>query len=459
MEYRDKRLLVVGSGISGISAAGLLSRKGAHVYLFDSNEKLKAEDIRKKLGDTENVDILIGGIPQDIRGELDGAVLSPGVPVDSPLVVSLKDEGITIIGEIELAYSVSGGGLIAITGTNGKTTTTSLVGEICRNYCASTKGEAYVVGNIGSPYADIADKTTYDCITVAEISSFQLETIDTFAPRISAILNITPDHLNRHKTMENYVKIKERIAENQTEDDTLVLNYDDPYTRDFGKRAKPRVIYFTREDEYASDEKVADIVHLSGDIIMYNDIPVIGIHEMQLLGTHNQENVMAAIAMTYAYGIPMDIIRDTIRSFKAVEHRIEYVRTVRGVDYYNDSKGTNPDAAIKGILAMVKKTILIGGGYDKQSEYDEWIEAFGDKVRYLILMGETAGKIADCAKAHGFTDIIMVSSMEEAVSKAYELSKPDEAVLLSPACASWDMFKSYEERGRIFKELVKELEE
>jgi UDP-N-acetylmuramoylalanine--D-glutamate ligase len=457
MDVKGKNVLVIGSGISGINAVKLLDHEGAKVSLFDANDKLLIDDIRRKL--MEDIDIYVGELPASVEESTDVVVLSPGVPIDNPLVESLRQKGVTVTGEIELAYAFAKGDLLAITGTNGKTTTTSLVGEICRNYVSKIGGKAFVVGNIGFPYTESALKTTDKSITVAEISSFQLETTDTFRPKVSAILNITPDHLNRHYTMENYVSVKERIALKQTAEDTIVLNYDDPYTRDFGDRVSCRVIYFTRKDDYKGHEKGRDFLHMNGDMIMYNDIPVIDVNDMLLLGTHNYENVMAAVGMTYAYGIPMDLIADTVRTFKAVEHRIEYVKTVRGVDYYNDSKGTNPDAAIKGIQAMKKPTILIGGGYDKQSSYDEWIESFDGKVRYLILLGQTADKIEECARAHGFNDIVKVDSMEEAVKKAYELSKPEGAVLLSPACASWGMFTNFEERGRIFKELVRGLEE
>ncbi len=457
MDVKGKNVLVIGSGISGINAVKLLDHEGAKVSLFDANDKLLIDDIRRKL--MEDIDIYVGELPASVEESTDVVVLSPGVPIDNPLVESLRQKGVTVTGEIELAYAFAKGDLLAITGTNGKTTTTSLVGEICRNYVSKIGGEAFVVGNIGFPYTESALKTTDKSITVAEISSFQLETTDTFRPKVSAILNITPDHLNRHYTMENYVSVKERIALKQTAEDTIVLNYDDTYTRDFGDRVSCRVIYFTRKDDYKGCEKGRDFLHMDGDMIMYNDIPVIDVKDMLLLGTHNYENVMAAVGITYSYGIPMDLIRDTIRTFKAVEHRIEFVRSVNGVDYYNDSKGTNPDAAIKGIQAMNRKTVLIGGGFDKKSSYDEWIDSFDGKVRYLVLLGQTAEKIAECARAHGVQAIIMVSSMEEAVKRSYELAEPGDAVLLSPACASWGMFTNFEERGRIFKELVNGLKE
>ena len=459
MDAKNKNVLVIGSGISGINAATLLGKVGAKVSLFDANDKLVIDDIKRKFIEETEADIYIGELPQSVGESIDEVVLSPGVPIDNPMVEEFRKMGARISGEIELAYEYAKGEVLAITGTNGKTTTTTLVGEICKNYAKQRGGDTFVVGNIGNPYTAVALDTKDDSMVVAEISSFQLETTDAFKPKVSAILNITPDHLNRHYTMENYVRVKERIALKQTADDVIVLNYDDPYTRDFGKRAPCRVVYFTRLDTEGAKAAGCDTLYMDGDMIMYNDMPVIDVNDMLLIGTHNYENVMAAVGMTYAYGVPMDVIKETVRSFKAVEHRIEYVKTVKGVDYYNDSKGTNPDAAIKGIKAMNRRTVLIGGGFDKQSSYDEWIEAFDGKVKYLLLLGQTAEKIAECARKHGYNDIVMVNDMEEAVKKAYELTEPGDAVLLSPACASWGMFTNYEERGRIFKELVLGLKE
>lgn len=280
-----------------------------------------------------------------------------------------------------------------------------------------------------------------------------------FHPNVSAILNITPDHLNRHKTMENYIEIKKSITLNQTEQDSVVLNYDDPVLREFGedeeKKPKAKVIFFS------SREKLKEGFYLDGDDIMYRhngrETLVINVHEMNLLGRHNYENVMAAAAVSLEMGVPMDIIRKVIKEFKAVEHRIEFVLERSGVKYYNDSKGTNPDAAIQAVKAMPGPTILIAGGYDKGNEYDEWIESFGDKVKYLVLIGQTRDKIAECAKAHGFTEIMYAEDMSEAVKVCASYANMGDNVLLSPACASWGMFKNYEERGRIFKECVRSL--
>ena len=448
MDLQNKTVLVIGTGKSGIGAAGLLSKAGAKTILFDSNEKLNVEALKEKTAGIASLQLVTGTLPLELEEQVELLVVSPGVPIDSDMVVSFEKRGIPVWGEIELAYAFSKGEVIAITGTNGKTTTTTLVGEIMSAY----KPSVFVVGNIGNPYTDIAMDTREDSVVVAEISSFQLETIHTFAPKVSAILNITPDHLNRHHTMECYVETKERIASNQTKEDVCVLNYEDTYTRTFGERCPAKVVYFS------SKRELADGLFLRGEEIMLAENgksqKLMNIHEMNLVGLCNVENVMAAIAICRAMDVPMDVILATIRQFKAVEHRIEFVATKNGVDYYNDSKGTNPDAAIQGIRAMTKPTILIGGGYDKQSEYDEWIENFDGKVKALVLIGQTRDKIAECARKHGFSNIILADTFEEAFRICVENAVPGDAVLLSPACASWGMFPNYEVRGKMFKEMV-----
>lgn len=455
MNVKEQKVLVVGTGISGIGAASLLVKQGAKVILYDQNEKLKEEDVRVKLPEGMEADIVIGALPEELRKSISLLVISPGVPIDSPLAESCKADGIPVWGEIELAYRSSRGQLIGITGTNGKTTTTSLVGEIMKDSIGEDR--TFVVGNIGIPYTLEADKTQEDSVTVAEISSFQLETTDEFHPKVSAILNITPDHLNRHHTMECYIETKERIAVRQTKDDVCVLNYENEYTRAFGEHCPASVIYFS------SARKLENGYYLEGEDIFEarNGVTekLLTIHDMNLVGACNYENVMAAIAMTRAMNVPLESILKTIRRFKAVEHRIEFVATKNGVDYYNDSKGTNPDAAIQGMKAMTKPTILIGGGYDKGSDYDEWIEAFDGKVKKLILLGQTAEKIAACARKHGFEEILFADSLQEVVDLCAELAVPGDAVLLSPACASWGMFPNYEVRGRQFKEMVYQLKE
>ena len=447
MDMKNKKVLVFGSGISGIGAGKLLEQVGASVILYDGKETLDKEVLKAQLGDDTKAEIILGELSEEVMETLDLVVMSPGVPTDLPVVLKMRDMGIPIWGEVELAYTYGKGDVLAITGTNGKTTTTALLGEIMKNY----KESVFVVGNIGNPYTAAALEMREDSVAVAEMSSFQLETIHEFRPKVSAILNITPDHLNRHHTMEAYIKAKEDIAKNQTKEDTCVLNYEDEVTRKIGENVKANVLYFS------SQRKLDRGIYLDdGNIILRQDeeILVCNVNELKLLGTHNYENVMAAVAMAAAYGTPMEVIRRTIKEFAGVEHRIEFVREKDGVAYYNDSKGTNPDAAIKGIQAMNRPTVLIGGGYDKDSEYEEWIQAFDGKVKLLVLVGATKEKIAKAAERVGFVSYVMADSFEEAVEKCIEAAKSGDAVLLSPACASWGMFKNYEERGDKFKELV-----
>ena len=456
MEIEGKKVLVFGSGISGEAASRLLLQKGAEVVLYDGNDSLDADKILGEITweEGQKARVVLGRLSEQQEDEmLDGlslVVMSPGVPTDLPVVEKMRAKGIPVWGEIELAYVFGKGQVLAITGTNGKTTTTALLGEIMKN----CKESVFVVGNIGTPYTEVALRTEEESVVVAEVSSFQLETIHTFRPKVSAILNITPDHLNRHHTMEAYIGAKEDIARNQTEEDFCVLNYEDDVLRAFGEKTGAEVLYFS------SAHKLEKGVYLDGTKIICDiDRPseLCDVSELKILGTHNHENVMAAVAMAYAFGVPVEIIRSTLREFQGVEHRIEFVAEKNGVAYYNDSKGTNPDAAIKGIRAMNRPTVLIGGGYDKDSDYDEWIEAFDGKVKKLVLLGATREKIAETAERHGFRDIVLADSFEEAFAQCVEAAQPGDAVLLSPACASWGMFKNYEERGDKFKELVNRL--
>lgn len=453
MDLTDKKVVVVGTGVSGMGAVKLLSETSADITLYDGNDKADRDEILKKIPDECDLRLIIGEMPDEVVKETDLLVISPGVPIDSDIVKLFEKENVPVWGEIELAYNFEKGTVFAITGTNGKTTTTTLVGEIMKKY----NNQTFVVGNIGNSYTSEVLKTTKDSYTVAEISSFQLETIREFAPKGSAILNITPDHLNRHYTMENYAAVKESITKNQwkvREDDYCVLNYDDKVLREFGKTIK-NPVYFSRK------EKPSKGAYLDGRIIRYfdgkDDYEVMSVDDMHLFGNHNYENVMAAIAMTIEAGVPLNIIINVIKDFMGVEHRIEYVRDKNGVRYYNDSKGTNPDSSIKALEAMSRPTILIAGGYDKHSEFDEFIEAFDNKVKLMVLLGQTADKIEETAVRHGFTNIIKTDSLEKAVKICAENAVSGDVVLLSPACASWGMFKNYEERGKLFKEYVNSL--
>ena len=453
MDLTDKKVVVVGTGVSGMGAVKLLSETSADITLYDGNDKADRDEILKKIPDDCDLRLIIGEMPDEVVKETDLLVISPGVPIDSDIVKLFEKENVPVWGEIELAYNFEKGTVFAITGTNGKTTTTTLVGEIMKKY----NNQTFVVGNIGNSYTSEVLKTTKDSYTVAEISSFQLETIREFAPKGSAILNITPDHLNRHYTMENYAAVKESITKNQwkvREDDYCVLNYDDKVLREFGKTIK-NPVYFSRK------EKPSKGAYLDGRIIRYfdgkDDYEVMSVDDMHLFGNHNYENVMAAIAMTIEAGVPLNIIINVIKDFMGAEHRIEYVRDKNGVRYYNDSKGTNPDSSIKALEAMSRPTILIAGGYDKHSEFDEFIEAFDNKVKLMVLIGQTADKIEETAVRHGFTNIIKTDSLEKAVKICAENAVSGDVVLLSPACASWGMFKNYEERGKLFKEYVNSL--
>ena len=448
----SQKVLVAGTGISGIAAARLLLAKGGEVVLYDGNDKLEEETLKKNFDEDAKVTVVLGELKRtDLLG-VELAIVSPGIPMESPFVAVLDEAGVPIWGEIQLAYHCARGRLAAITGTNGKTTTTALTGEIMKSFYESV----FVVGNIGDPYTEHALETVEDSVTVAEVSSFQLETIMDFHPNVSAILNITPDHLDRHKTMERYIEVKEGITKNQKEGDICVLNYEDPVLREFGESLKEvSVIYFS------SCQELEKGYYLKDGSIVYNDgakiTEIVKVDDLKILGRHNHENVMAAVAISMNMGVPLEKIRETVKKFEAVEHRIEFVMERFGVKYYNDSKGTNPDAAMQAIKAMPGPTLLIAGGYDKHSEFDEWIESFDGKVRYLVLIGQTRDKIAECAKRHGVTDIMYAEDLLEAVQVCASYANPGDNVLLSPACASWGQFKNFEERGRKFKEYVRGL--
>ena len=450
-ELQGKKVLVFGSGISGIGAVKLLEAVQACVVLYDGNEKLDRNDIAGKLPEGSTCEIILGELPGEVLSTLDLVVMSPGVPLDITAVQKLKDAGIPVWGEVELAYRMGAGTVLAITGTNGKTTTTALLGEIMKAYAESV----FVVGNIGNAYTGASLEMKADSYTVAEISSFQLESTHTFKPEVSAILNITEDHLNRHHTMEEYIRVKELITANQTKENFCILNYEDEILRKFAESCPAKVVFFS------SLHKLEEGIFLDGDKIVWKtekeSFVFAKTGELKLLGQHNYENVMAASAMAYCAGVPAEIIRKVIMAFTAVPHRIEFVEEIRGVAYYNDSKGTNPDAAIKGIQAMNRPTFLIGGGYDKESSYEEWIQSFDGKVKELVLIGQTREKIQKAAHACGFFHTVLAENLEEAVHICAEKAEPGDAVLLSPACASWGQFDNYEQRGDKFKEYVRAL--
>ncbi len=456
MDLKHKRFLVAGTGKSGIAATNLLSKIGSEVILYNSDKNTDFDEVSKELEASAKVTFLSGELSVDELKDhhIDVLVASPGIPLEADFMVNADKAGVPIWSEVELAYVAGRGKVIGITGTNGKTTTTSLVGEIMESYFDDVR----VVGNIGIPYTTTAYDSTDDTVTVAEISSFQLETVHLFNPDVSAVLNITPDHLNRHGTMEVYTDCKLRIAKNQDDDEPIVLNYEDEILRERSEELTNKIVWFS------SKQKVPCGVYLDGEDIVYFDpdtndepIKVCNKNETTLVGIHNLENIMASVAIAINMGVPVEKIRESVKNFKAVPHRIEYVNTINDVIYYNDSKGTNTDASIKAIEAMSRPTVLIAGGYDKKSSFEEWAKSFNGTIKCLIVLGQTADQIEETVKSQGFDNVIKVDSLKVAVDKCFENAEPGDAVLLSPACASWGMFENYEERGDMFKEYVNNL--
>lgn len=449
MNLKNKKVLVVGMAKSGIPTVKALHKLGAKITINDIKSR---EELKEILTEIEMLcdDFILGLHPNDIK-KFDLIVLSPGVPTDLKFIKEAKIYDIPLIGELELAYRLSKGKYIAITGTNGKTTTTALTGEIFKKAGLET----YVVGNIGLPAISKAFDTTDSSILVTEVSSFQLETIDKFKPKISAVLNITPDHLNRHKTMKNYIDAKARIFINQDEDDMVILNYDNIETRNLSKRANCKIVFFSRKEKltngvYVDNEYIVVALNGSKDYICK-------VKDIYMPGSHNLENALAAVAIAYNFGIKKEIIKDILKSFKGVEHRIEFVAEIDNIKFYNDSKGTNPDASIKAVEALNGPLLVIAGGMDKGSTFDKFIDSFNGKVKCLILLGETANKIKETAIRKNFHNVILVNNMEEAVNTAFAEAESNDTVLLSPACASWDMYKSFEYRGKHFKDCVNKL--
>lgn len=448
MEYNGKKALVCGMARSGIAAAKLLNRLGAGVTLQDMKKREEiSADVLALEG--EGIVLYTGANPDEIACAQDLIVLSPGIPCDLPFIAAAENAGIEVISEVELAYRLTPCPITAITGTNGKTTTTTLTGEIMKTAYSGTA----VVGNIGVPYSEEVERLTEKDWVVAEISSFQMEKAKEFHPHISAVLNITPDHLNRHKTMDVYIAMKERVFAKQTAEDFCILNHGDAACRKMADKTAAKVFFFD------SSETLAEGIYLDGDAIEVRwgaiNETLIHVDELQILGVHNYENVMAAAAMGICAGIALDTIRAVLKGFAGVAHRIEYVATVDGVDYYNDSKGTNVDASIRAVLAMKKPIVLIGGGYDKGSSFDEWTKLFPGRVKHLVLIGVTAPKVRASAEKFGFTAISDCETFEEAVDLCREKAEDGDCVLLSPACASWGMFDNYEQRGDMFKEQVR----
>lgn len=450
MQIKGKKVLVIGAAVTGVPVVKQLDHLGAEIIL---NDFKRVNELSEVIAEIEQLPIRLvaGGHPAQLAEECDLVVVSPGVPLDIPPVQRAKALGKEVISEIELAFRLTSTPIAAITGTNGKTTTTALLGEIMK----ADGRRTFVTGNIGHAMIQEIENATQEDVFVLEVSSFQLESVDTFKPRVSAILNITPDHLNRHKTMENYIDAKCKVFMNQDAEDYTILNGDDPETSKLTNRPRSKVLVFSRKREvaegaYLENDHIVIRVGNKKETIIHKD-------KIYIPGNHNLENALAAALMAYCMGVRPSVIAGTLESFKGVEHRVEYVEELEGVIYYNDSKGTNTDASIKAIEAMKRPTLIIAGGYDKGSEYDDFIKAFGDVVKHMVLIGKTADKLEETARKYGFVNTHKVKDLREAVKKCHALAKPGDCVLLSPACASWDMFSDYEERGRLFKEYVREL--
>jgi UDP-N-acetylmuramoylalanine--D-glutamate ligase len=447
MELKGKKVLVVGLGKSGLAAALFLRRRGAQVTVSDirSAEAL-ANDIPSLLEEGINVEAGGHGLLTFRRQDL--IVVSPGVPLDTPELAQVRSFGLPVIGELELAARFLRGKTLAITGSNGKTTTTSLVGEILKAAGLPT----LVGGNIGVPVVGLIEESTDETWSVLEVSSFQLETTEQFRPAIAVILNITPDHLDRHGTFENYALAKERIFAAQKPEDFLVLNADNVRTAASVSRSKAAVYWFSLENP------VRQGAWVEGGQIMYRtskDAPaetVMPLTGIPLKGEHNVENVLAAVCASRLAGASAEIIRHAVEKFRAVEHRLEYVSTVNGVEFYNDSKATNVDATAKAIAAFGGGIHLILGGKDKNSDYTQLTELLHSRVRAVYTIGAAAAKIE--SQLRGVVAIHSCETLERAVTTAAAAAHPGEVVLLAPACSSFDQFENYEQRGRIFKELV-----
>jgi UDP-N-acetylmuramoylalanine--D-glutamate ligase len=462
MELKDKRVLVVGLGKSGVASALFLKAHGARVTVSDTKS---GDELRNEIPVLLDHGITVetgGHGDRTFRGQ-DLIVVSPGVPVDAPSLLQAKTQGVDVIGEIELAARFLPGPIVAITGSNGKTTTTTLAGEIM----TAAGFPALVGGNIGTPAISLAERAQPETVIVLEVSSFQLETIQTFRPKVAVVLNVTPDHLDRHRTFEAYTDAKARIFENQQTSDFAVLNADDPTCVAMAARTRAQVFWFSRQKEVHQGAWVRD-----GNILFREGTGELGksqreimqVSEIPLKGAHNLENVLAAVCAGVLMGCAPEKIRQAVREFKAVEHRLEFVASIGGVDYYNDSKATNVDATIKALESFPANIHLILGGKDKGSDYSVLNELLRQRVKRVYTIGAAAAKIesqiASSSGAHGKNggpEIVHAETLDHALRKAHAAAQPGDVVLLAPACASFDQFKNYEHRGQAFKEIVRTL--
>jgi UDP-N-acetylmuramoylalanine--D-glutamate ligase len=450
MELKNKRVLVVGLGKSGIAAAMFLRRQGARVTVSDARSAMA---LAKEIPTLLDAGIMVesGGHGLLTFRRQDLIVVSPGVPMDTPEVKQVIGYGMPVIGELELASRFLKGRIVAITGSNGKTTTTTLVGKILKEAGLPT----LVGGNIGLPVIDLVPESMDESVSVLEVSSFQLETIEQFRPWIAVVLNITPDHLDRHGSFENYAAMKTRITENQTAEDLLVLNAEDKPTQMIAAKTKAQIFWFSPRRPI----KQGAFVHGDSIVFIPNEgakaEPIMPVAEIPLKGSHNVENVLAAVCAARLAGAPAEKIRASVRSFKAVEHRLEFVRTVQGVEYFNDSKATNVDAAMKAVLSFPSGIHLILGGKDKDSDYTTLSSLLRERVKAVYTIGSAAEKIE--RELHGVVKMVGAGTIDVAVREASKAAVPGDVVLLAPACSSFDQFENYEHRGRTFRQIVNEL--
>src|SRR5215469_6429671 len=450
MELKNKRVLVVGLGKSGVAAAFFLANRGAKVTVSDAKSEAQLEKQIPALLD-RGISLETGTHNERTFRDQDLIVVSPGVPSDQPQLQHARALGIPVIGEVELAYRFLQGKVIAITGSNGKTTTTTLAGEIL----SKSGRQTLVGGNIGTPVISLVEKSSPEHLLVLEISSFQLETIQQFRPWIAAILNITPDHLDRHHTFQAYIDAKARIFENQQAGDFALLNLDDPASAALKDKVKGALSWFSRRQPVENGTYVS-----KGEIVFRNagrETPVLPISEIQLKGAHNLENVLAAVCVGMLAGCEPQQVRKAVAEFRGVEHRLEPAGTVRSVAYYNDSKATNVDATIKALEAFPGNIHIILGGKDKDSDYTLLVSLLRERTKAAYLIGAAAEKIA--SQIQGATRIVQSGTLDRAVRQASEAAKSGDIVLLAPACASFDQFENYEQRGRVFKKLVQGLTE
>ena len=447
-DYNDKKILITGLGISGVAAFDALIQIDVLPTVFDDrNIEINEPKLFEKLK-AAHTDYYLNG--ENVPDEpWDFVVKSPGVPPWHPVIEMARRRGAEIIGELELSLRLGRGLYAAITGTNGKTTTTTLAGEIFRE--AGIKSS--VCGNIGRAVVTEAMEADDDTWLVTEVSSFQLDDTKLFNPKIAAFLNITPDHMDRHKTIENYAAAKAKIFANQGPDDFLVYNADDELVTALAKTASSKQFPFSRKQSLETGAYVKDGKLVFSGGAGAKPVAVIDAGELHIPGLHNLENALAAMAVAFAAGISPVHIEKTLKSFRGVEHRLEFVTDIEGVRFVNDSKGTNPDAAVKAIEAVGNGILLIAGGYDKGADFSEYIRLSKCRVKKLLLFGATARKIRQCALEGGFSedDALMVGGMDEAVTTGFRLAAPGDTILLSPACASWDMYENYEQRGAHFK--------